>query len=149
MGQGKKVYQQRAEAEAEFREEIEELGLKAFAKVVVAANFRIGAQTLFQSFGIGPIRANTILLNGPEQLTDEKDPQGRRQYGRYLSEAFRLGSNMVIFNAQEERWSPVEGLYAQDRRIDVWWLFSFMPSFFRAFIFSFLFSLSFWPLGLL
>jgi len=121
VGQGKKVYQQRAEAEAEFREEIEGLGLNAFFKVVVAADFRIGAQTLFQSFGIGPIRANTILLNGPEQLIDEKDPQGRRQYGRYLSEAFRLGSNVVIFNAQEERWSHVEGLPTQDRRIDLWW----------------------------
>jgi hypothetical protein len=121
VGQGKKVYQQRAEAEAEFREEIVELGLKAFAKVVAAPDFGVGAQTLFQSFGIGPIRANTILLNGPEQLTDEKDPQGQRQYGRYLSEAFRLGANVVIFNAQEERWDHVERLPAQDRRIDVWW----------------------------
>ena len=121
VGQGEKVYQQRAEAEAEFREEIEELGLKAFFKVVYAPDFSVGAQTLFQSFGIGPIRANTILLNGPEQLTDERDPQGRRQYGRYLSEAVRLGSNVVIFNAQEERWSHVEGVPASDRRIDVWW----------------------------
>jgi amino acid transporter/soluble cytochrome b562 len=121
VGQGKKVYQQRAEAEAEFREEIEELGLKAFAKVVVAPDFGIGAQTLFQSFGIGPVHANTILVNGPEQLMETKDPQGRRQYGRYLSEAFSLGSNVVIFNAQEEEWSHVEGLPAQDRRIDVWW----------------------------
>ena len=121
VGKGKKVYQQRMETEAEFREEIEELRLKAFVKVVVAADFRIGAQTLFQSFGIGPIRANTVLLNGPEQLIDEKDPQGRRQYGRYLREAFSLGSNVVIFNAQEERWSQVEDLAAHDRRIDVWW----------------------------
>jgi amino acid transporter len=121
VGQGKKIYQQRAEAESEFRAEIEGLGLKAFAKVVVAPDFGIGAQTLFQSFGIGPVHANTILVNGPEQLMEAKDPQGRRQYGRYLSEAFRLGSNVVIFNAQEEMWSPVEGLYAQDRRIDVWW----------------------------
>jgi len=74
-------------AEAEFREEIEELGLKVFAEVVAAPDFRIGAQTLFQSFGIGSIRANTILLNGPEQLTDEKDPQGRRGYGLSFSEA--------------------------------------------------------------
>jgi len=121
VGQGKKVYQQRAEAEAEFREEIEELGLKAFAKVVVVPDFGIGAQTLFQSFGIGPVHANTILVNGPEQLMEAKDPQGRRQYGRYLSEAFSLGANVVIFNAQEEEWSHVEGLPAQDRRIDVWW----------------------------
>ena len=121
VGQGKKVYQQRIEAEAEFRKEIEELDLNAFAKVVVAPDFRVGAQTLFQSFGIGPIRPNTVLLNGPEQLMDKKDHQGRRQYGRYLSEAFRLGSNVVIFNAQEEEWSHFEGLPAHDRRIDVWW----------------------------
>jgi amino acid transporter len=121
VGEGKKMHQQRAEAEAEFLEEIEELGLKAFAKVVAAPDFRIGAQTLFQSFGIGPIRANTILLNGPEQLTGKKDPQGRRQYGQYLSEAVRLGSNVVIFSSQEDKWSRLEGLPSQDRRIDVWW----------------------------
>jgi len=50
--------------------------MKAFAKVVVATDFRIGAQTLFQSFGIGPVHANTILVNGPEQLMEAKDPQG-------------------------------------------------------------------------
>jgi amino acid transporter len=121
VGRGKKVFQQQAESEAELRAEIQELGLNAFAKVVVASDFQVGAETLFQSFGVGPIRANTILLNGPEQLMAAKDPQGRRQYGRYLSEAFRLGSNVVIFNAQKEEWSHVEGLYAQDRRIDVWW----------------------------
>jgi amino acid transporter len=121
VGQGKKVYRQRAEAEAEFRDEIAELGLKAFVKVVAAPDFPVGAQALFQSFGIGPVRANTILLNGPEQLMEVKDHQGRRQYGRYLSEAFGLGSNVVIFNAQEEKWSHIEGLPACDRRIDVWW----------------------------
>lgn len=122
VGQGKKAYEQRAKAEADFRAEIAELGLKFFVKVVVAPDFRTGAQTLFQSFGIGPIHANTILLNGPEQLLETKDPQGQRQYGRYLSEAFLLGSNIVIFNSQEERWSLVEELPSQDRRIDVWWL---------------------------
>jgi amino acid transporter len=121
VGHGKKIYQERAEAETEFWKEIKELGLKAFAKVVVAADFGNGAQTLFQSFGIGPIHANTILLNGPEQLTETKDPQGRRQYGRYLSEAFRLGSNVVILNALEEKWNYVAKLISQDRRIDVWW----------------------------
>jgi len=121
VGQGKSIYQQRAEAEAEFRAEIEELGLKAFVKVVVAPDFRVGAQTLFHCFGIGPIHANTILVNRPEQLPEPRDPQRNQQYGRYLSEAFRLGSNVVIFNAQEERWSYVEGLPSPERRIDVWW----------------------------
>jgi hypothetical protein len=122
VGQGKKAYEQGAKAEAEFQAEIAELGLKSFIKVVVAPDFGTGAQTLFQSFGIGPIHANTILLNGPEQLLEAKDTQGHRQYGRYLSEAFRLGSNIVIFNAREAKWGFVEGLSSQDRRIDVWWL---------------------------
>lgn len=121
VGQGKRVFQQRAAAEAEFRAEIAELGLKSFVKVVVAPDFGVGAQTLFQSFGIGPIHGNTILLNGPEQLLEAKDRQGQREYGRHLGEALRLGANVVIFNGQEEKWSLVEGLPSQDRRIDVWW----------------------------
>jgi len=121
VGCGKRVYQQKSEEESELQGEIEELELKAFAKVVVAPDFHVGAQTLFQSFGIGAIRPNTVLLNGPEQLMDKKDHQGQRLYGQYLSEAFRLGSNVVIFNALEERWDHVDVLPSQDRRIDVWW----------------------------
>jgi amino acid transporter len=121
VGQGKRAHEQRAETEAALRAEIAELGLQAFAKVVVAPDFRTGAHALFQSFGIGPIHANTILLNGPEQLLEAKDPQGLQQYGRYLSEALQLGSNIVILNTEEERWGNVEGLDSRDRRIDVWW----------------------------
>jgi amino acid transporter len=121
VGEGKRIHEQRATAEAELRAEIEELGLRFFAKVVVVPDFGVGAQTLFQSYGIGPIQANTVLINGPEQLLETKDPEGQRQYGRYLSGAFRLGSNIVILNALEERWSFLEGLPPQDRCIDIWW----------------------------
>lgn len=121
VGQGKKVYQQKLEAEAQFRKELAELELNAFVKIITAPEFTTGADVLFQSFGIGPIRANTILLNGPEQLTDERDPKGQRRYRQSLSEAFRLGSNIVIFNAEEEKWNQVKDLPVHDRNINVWW----------------------------
>jgi len=121
IGKGPKIFEERAKAEAEIRADIEEEGLKVFSRVIVAPDLRAGLQGLIQSFGIGPIRPNTILLNGPEQLLESKDPLGQRQLGNYFREAIRLGSNVVIFNSQEEKWAAVEKLPSQERRIHVWW----------------------------
>ena len=120
-GRGEKILKLRTEAEAELRSDITDQGLQAFSKVVAVPDFHIGAQTLAQSFGIGPIRVNTVLLNGPEQLMEIKKPKGQRKYGRYLNEAIRLGCNVIVLNAEEEQWNAMEGLPSKDRRIDVWW----------------------------
>jgi amino acid transporter len=77
VGADPQIIQQRAEEE--LRADIEEQKLNVFARVISAPDLRIGVQTLIQSFGIGPIRANTVLLNGPEQLLEARDPHGHRQ----------------------------------------------------------------------
>jgi len=121
VGEGPKIFEQRTKAEADLREDIAKEGLKIFTKVIVAPSLRLGVQNLIQSFGIGPVHPNTVLLNGPEQLVENQDPLERKQYGKYLTEAIRLGINVVIFGAQEEKWSDLEKLPSRDRRIDVWW----------------------------
>ena len=120
-GRGTRMHQRRIEAEEELRADIAQQGVHAFARVVAVPDFRIGAQTVTQSFGIGPIRANTILLNGPEQVMPPGRSKGKRQYGRYLSQAIRLGCNIIILSADEDAWSNMERLPSHARCIDVWW----------------------------
>jgi hypothetical protein len=120
-GEAERMRQRRAEAEAELQADIAEHDLKAFALVVAAPEFFTGAQTLMQSFGIGPIRANTVLLNWLEQLPDAEDSPGERRYGRYLRAAIRLGCNVVILDAKDDEWAAIEALSSEDRTVDVWW----------------------------
>ena len=51
------------DAEAELRDELHEQGLDAYPLVVAAPDLRVGATTLLQSWGVGPIQSNTVLLN--------------------------------------------------------------------------------------
>ena len=120
-GEEPETAQQRQEAETEIRKDIDDLGLKAFVRVIAVPSLRVGAQMLIQSYGIGPLRTNTLLLNGPEQILGTGNAQREQQYGRYLSEALELGQNVVILNAQDEKWKAVEKLPSQERRIDLYW----------------------------
>ncbi len=120
-GEGEGMRQLRAEAEAELRTDIAEHELKVFALVVATSNFFTGAQTLIQSFGIGPIRANTVLLNWIEQIPEAEDSSGERRYGRYLRAAIRLGCNVVVLDAKDDGWAAIEARSSEDRTVDVWW----------------------------
>jgi hypothetical protein len=88
---------------------------------VAAPNLGVGVNTLVQAYGIGPIRANTILLNWLEQLPGGEGTPSTQSYGRNLRSVFRLGCNIVVLNAKEEAWAGLAELPADKRRIDVWW----------------------------
>jgi len=121
-GEGVKMLKAQAEAETELRADIEKNGVEAFPLALFAPNLQVGLQTLVQGFGIGPLKANTILLNWLEHL-----PRGifdllqESVYAHNLKVAFRLGCNIVILDASEDRWNALESVPSGERRIDVWW----------------------------
>jgi hypothetical protein len=120
-GEGLKVLRLKEEAEKELAADVRAHGSDAFPLVVAVPSLSVGVYTLVQSFGVGPIRGNTILLNWFED-----PPRGifgirELQYGRNLRAAFRLGCNIVVLDAKEEEWVALEALSSQERRIDVWW----------------------------
>jgi hypothetical protein len=39
-----------------------------------------------------------------------------------LRAAYRLGRNIVVLDADEDKWNTLENIPDEDRRIDVWWL---------------------------
>jgi amino acid transporter len=120
-GEGVKMLKAREEAEAELRADIAAHNSHAFPLILVAPNLEAGIQTLVQSFGIGPLKANTILLNWLGQSPWRILDYGETRYGRNLRTAFRLGCNIVILDAKEAKWATLEQLPVEERRIDVWW----------------------------
>jgi hypothetical protein len=111
----------RSEAEAELHADIETSNMPAFPLVVVAPNTQLGVQSAIQAFGVGPLKANTILLNWFEELP--RGILGLRglTFGRNLRTAFRLGCNIIVLNAGDDAWKALEHMPPGDRRIDVWW----------------------------
>ena len=120
-GEGAKMLRLRQEAEEELRADIAEYGLDAFPLAVAAPTLNLGVPTLLQSFGIGPLRVNTVLLNWLEQLPRGILGLGESRYARNLRTAFRFGCNIVVLDAKEEEWTSIEALSPNERRIDVWW----------------------------
>ena len=120
-GQGVKALKERQVAETELGKDIQEHGISAFPLVVVAPDIRLGVYSLIQSFGVGPLKANTILLNWMEQ-TPSEDLEGREnRFGRNLRIAYSLGRNIVILDANQNAWETLKEVPPEDRRIDVWW----------------------------
>jgi amino acid transporter len=120
-GEGVKMLKLKERAEEELRKSIAQYGLKAFPLVVVAPNLQVGIHTLVQAFGIGPVRANTLMLNWLDQPTKKILGIAELRYARYIREAFRFGCNIIVMDAKDTEWAALESLPPNERRIDVWW----------------------------
>ena len=121
-GEGIKMLKAQAEAETELRTDIEKHGVDAFPLVLFAPTLQVGLQTLIQGFGIGPLKANTILLNWFERLSSGSFSLLQESaYAHNLKVVFRLGCNIIVLDASEDRWNALESVPSRERRIDVWW----------------------------
>ena len=113
--------QARDDAEEQLRRELEEQHLDAYPLVVAAPDVRVGASTLLQSWGVGPIRSNTVMLNWYESQSTEALPTLSLWYARLLKRAARLGQHVVVLDTSDEDWRVLEATNPRRRRIDVWW----------------------------
>ena len=120
-GEGQRGLQLRDKTEKGLQKSIADLKLGTFTRVLTAPDFRAGVESLLQSFGIGGIRANTVLLNSVEQIRGTTNHEGQVHYGLQLQEAMRLGCNVVVLDARDDEWTRLERLESWERRIDVWW----------------------------
>jgi len=116
-GQGAEKMKAHQQAEVELRKELHTAHSNAFPLVILTPELQSGIATLVQSFGIGPLKANTMLLNWfnrtPENI---KDPRAVR-FTRNLQVIFRLGKNIIILESKND---PLE-IPPKNRRIDIWW----------------------------
>jgi amino acid transporter len=110
----------RQSAEAKLRAELHREELDAYPLVLAAPNLPVAAMTLLQSWGVGPIRANTVAVNWLEH-EDGASTSPTLRFGRLLQRAMSLGHNLVVFDAGEDDWLRLAETLAEKRRIDVWW----------------------------
>jgi len=120
-GEGAGMRRVREEAENKLRQDIFKDGAQALALVVVAPNLQSGIQSIVQAYGVGAVRANTILLNwlgrSPNRILDLND----QDFGRNLRAARLYGCNLVILDAKADKWSALTESDKKDLFIDVWW----------------------------
>ena len=117
VGEGAVKRRERQELENQLRAEIEGLGLDVHGRAVLAPDAMEALPVIVQSFGLGPLKANTVLFGWPE----ESDQGHLAGYVQAVRETHRLGVNVVSMLSDEQRWGALEGLPRDKRRIDVWW----------------------------
>ena len=120
-GEGVKMRKMKEEAEEELAQDIRKNGFRAFSLVVVAANLQTGIQSVVQSYGVGSLKANTILLNWlgriPQRILDPHN----QEFTRNLRAARLYGCNLIILDAKADKWEAFADIDKKDLFIDVWW----------------------------
>ena len=120
-GEGVKMRKLKADAEAELQQDIQKEGTHAFPLVVAAPNIPLGVQTVVQAYGIGSLKANTILLNWLGQSHKKIIGLEDQKYGRNLRSALLYGCNIIFLDVKADKWINIEETEERNRYIDVWW----------------------------
>lgn len=117
---GPQAIDQRARAEEELREELKGSGSAAFPLVVSTGDLDEAIGIIVQSAGIGPLRANTAVVNWMRDSTLLRSLATAR-FGGNLRTAFRLGCNLLMLDAEDAEWRALDAQPPAQRRIDIWW----------------------------
>ena len=120
-GEGPKMNRLRKEAEEELRKDSAVRKAGAFSLVVSVPSLQSGLPILLQSFGVGPLKANTVLLNWLGRLPEGILGIRKTSYSSNIRAAFRQGCNIIVLIADGRTWSSLQSLTGSERRIDVWW----------------------------
>jgi amino acid transporter len=121
QGEGGKMRKPKADAAEELVKDIHEVKADMFPLVVNGPNIRLVLQSLVQSYGIGPLKANTMMTNWIGRSDNAPSEYRSKRFGIYLSTAFRQGFNLLLFAAGKAAWQRLQDMPAEKRRIDVWW----------------------------
>ncbi len=108
-------------AERLLQQDIHEHNPAAFSLVLTTKDIEVAIHALLQAHGIGPLRANTVLLNWLD--SQNISGLGFREFlfGRQLKTLHRLGCNLVLLHAQSDAWSRLLDTEPEASRIDIWW----------------------------
>jgi len=120
-GEGLRMRKERRRTEEELRAEVHRYRSDVFFRVISGSDMRAALETLLQSFGIGPIRANTILLNWISGGGSWDEQLRILRYGEYLHSMHRMGCHVVILSMAGGSLEQMSEGSVAERRIDVWW----------------------------
>lgn len=119
QARGYRAVKLKADAEKDLSRIIYEKGSSAFS-LVLSSEYPTNALTvLCQSFGLGPVKANTVLLNWNEQYVTDDDPVRFHDYRELIRPAVQSGCNIILWDQKEPHEAPESS--GKQRIIDVWW----------------------------
>ncbi|MEM6252633.1 MAG: amino acid permease [Cyanobacteria bacterium P01_D01_bin.156] len=108
---GARNLMQQEKIRSTIRDYLEKRGIQAFVKLIEAEDTSTGAQQLVDTYGIGPLLPNTVLLGD----TETDDYQARQRYCQIVRKCHQAKRNIVILR------NPPGKMPQLPKRIDVWW----------------------------
>jgi len=106
---GSRDVAQQTVLEQKIRDYLQRRGVKALVRLVTAPDPFDGGQRLVETYGIGHLVPNTILLGDSEQA-DRRD-----RYCQMIAQIHQAGRNVAILKENRDRG------FGRRQRIDVWW----------------------------
>ena len=106
---GSRDLQQQQKLERTILEYLRKRGVKALTRVVTADDPFEGAVRLVETYGLGPLVPNTIVMGDSEQ------PERREGFCNAIAEIHASKRNLVIFHENQQQG------FGFRRKIDVWW----------------------------
>ncbi len=119
QGTGYRALKNKFNAAKELSLAIKEKETHAFSLVVSMDDMAKGLPVLFQSFGIGPVRGNTVLFNWDENREGQNRAGSLKGYQQYFRPALQNGCHVILLDQK-----PVEPALpgtGGKKTIDVWW----------------------------
>ena len=122
-GQGVKTARRRKEVAKELSSDLVQIKSTAFPLVLTAEDISEVVPALVQSYGIGPFKANTLLVNWIDDLDKGLSGLGAIEYARNLKSAFQQGLNVIILDTDLNKWDRLLSKNDSEHQyvIDVWW----------------------------
>ncbi|MEN8210492.1 MAG: amino acid permease [Thermodesulfobacteriota bacterium] len=120
-GEGLKIKVEKKKMYHELSAHIRELHYHATPLVVAVPAITRSLPVIIQSFGLGPLKANTAVINWMDELGRGLSGKGEFDYAKNLRTGFREGLNLVIFHTDENRRERIANRKKKEQTIDVWW----------------------------
>ncbi len=95
--------------ERTIRDYLQKRGVKALVRVTTASDPFDGAMRLVETYGLGPLVPNTVVMG------DSEEPSLRAQFCHAIAQIHASKRNVVIFRENQQH------NFGGRRRIDVWW----------------------------
>ncbi|MFV1987476.1 MAG: Na-K-Cl cotransporter [Gemmatimonadota bacterium] len=95
--------------EVSMRDYLGRRGVQSLVRVIPARNPFSGAERLVETYGLGPLTPNTVLIG------DTSDDSHHRRFAKMIQFFHGARRNVIIVHDPDERG------FGRRRRIDVWW----------------------------
>lgn len=120
-GQGPKTRALRDKILSELADDMKKINPQAYALVLSVPEISQALPIIIQSFGLGPIKANTALIHWMDELDKGISGIGQIQYAENLRAVYREGLNLVILHGDDHRRDRILNRAPREHCIDVWW----------------------------